>query len=126
MTKKDIREIEDKSGVLIFDDTIQEKAYSKENELICWHFDHTVNRPVKGINLLNCLYHANGVSLPVTFEWVKKPILYCDVKTRKVKRKSEVTKSEQLRDMLSACLKNQLSWRYVLADNWFSSAENMK
>ena len=60
--KKDIRSIEEDSGVLIFDDTVQEKAHSKENDLICWHFDHTVNRSVKGINLLNCLYHANDVS----------------------------------------------------------------
>ena len=44
--KKDIREIEDDSGVLIFDDTVQEKAHSQENDLICWHFDHTVNRSV--------------------------------------------------------------------------------
>jgi hypothetical protein len=124
--KKQVREIEDDSGVLIFDDTVQEKAYSKENDLICWHFDHTVNRSVKGINLLNCLYHANGVSLPVAFELIKKPTLYCEVKTRKIKRKSEVTKNEQLRSMLSHCLKNQLKWRYVLADSWFSSSENMK
>lgn len=28
--------------------------------------------------------------------------------------------------MLSYCLINQLKWRYVLADSWFSSSENMK
>ena len=124
--KKEVRKIEDDSGVLIFDDTVQEKAYSKEQDLICWHFDHTVNRSVKGINLLNCLYHANGVSLPVAFEVVKKPIRYCDVKLKKEKRKSEVTKNELLRNMLSTCRQNQLKWRYVLADSWFSSSENMK
>jgi len=51
--KKDIRAIEDEWGVLIFDNTIQEKSFSLENDLICWHFDQTVNRSVKGINLLN-------------------------------------------------------------------------
>ena len=124
--KKSIREIEDDSGVLIFDDTIQEKAHSKENDLICWHFDHTVNRSVKGINLLNCLYHANGTSLPVAFEVVTKPIRFCDVKTQKEKRQSVTTKNELLRNMLSVCRQNQLKWRYVLADSWFSSSENMK
>jgi len=126
VVKKDIRAIEDDSGVLIFDDTVQAKPHSKENDLICWHFDHTVNRSVKGINLLNCLYHANGVSLPVAFELVKKPIRFSDIGSRKEKRKSEVTKNEQLRAMLSTCHHNQLKWRYVLADSWFSSAENMK
>jgi hypothetical protein len=124
--KKDVRKIEDDSGVLIFDDTVQEKAHSQENDLICWHFDHTVNRSVKGINLLNCLYHANGVSLPVAFEVVTKPIRFSDIKTRKEKRKSEMTKNEQLRGMLSTCRKNHLKWRYVLADSWFSSSENMR
>ena len=124
--KKDIREIEDDSGVLIFDDTVQEKAHSQENELICWHFDHTVNRSVKGINLLNCLYQANDVSLPVAFELITKPIRFSDIKTKKEKRKSEITKNECLRDMLLTCRHNQLKWRYVLADSWFSSTENMK
>jgi len=124
--KQNIREIEEESGVLIFDDTVQEKAHSKENDLICWHFDHTLNRSVKGINLLNCLYHSNGVSLPVAFELVTKPLRFCDVKTQKEKRKSVITKNELLRKMLSSCGQNQLKWRYVLADSWFSSSENMK
>ncbi len=124
--KKTAREIESEEGVLIFDDTIQEKPHSKENDLICWHYDHTVGRSVKGINLLNCLYYANEVSLPVAFELVKKPIKFCDIKTKKEKRKSTITKNEQLRDMLTVCCKNQLKWRYVLADSWFSSAENMQ
>jgi hypothetical protein len=124
--KKTVREIESDEGVLIFDDTIQEKPHSKENDLICWHYDHCVNRSVKGINLLNCLYYSKEVSLPVAFELVKKPTRFCDLKTRREKRKSEVTKNEHLRDMLTICCKNQLKWRYALADSWFSSAENMK
>jgi hypothetical protein len=43
-------------GDLIFDATVQEKPYSSENDLINWHFDHTVGRSVKVINLLNCIY----------------------------------------------------------------------
>ena len=124
--KKTAREIESEEGVLIFDDTIQEKPHSKENDLICWHYDHTVGRSVKGINLLNCLYYANDVRLPVAFELVKKPIKFCDIKTKKEKRKSTITKNQQLRDMLTVCCKNQLKWRYALADSWFSSTENMQ
>ena len=123
--KKTAREIESDEGVLIFDDTIQAKPHSKENDLICWHYDHTVSRSVKGINLLNCLYYSKEVSLPVAFELVKKPIKFCDVKTRREKRKGTVTKNELLRDMLKVCCQNQLKWRYALADSWFSSSENM-
>ena len=53
LVKPMVRAIEDEAGVLIFDDTIQEKPYTDENELISWHFDHSKNRTVKGINLLN-------------------------------------------------------------------------
>lgn len=123
--KKAVREAEREDGVLIFDDTIQEKPYTDENELVCWHFDHTQGRSVKGINILNCLYHAGGVSLPVAFELVKKPTLYCDLKDRKVKRKGDGTKNEMLRRMLKTCRQNQLKYRYVLADSWFSAQENL-
>ena len=123
--KKTVREMEREDGVLIFDDTIQEKPYTDENELVCWHFDHTKARSVKGINILNCLYHVGGVSLPVAFELVRKPYLYSDLATKKVKRKSEETKNEMLRRMLKTCRQNQLKYRYVLADSWFSAQENL-
>lgn len=123
--KKTVREIESEDGVLIFDDTIQEKPYTDENELVCWHFDHTRGQSVKDINLLNCLYHSGGVSLPVAFELVRKPHLYTDLATRKIKRKSEETKNDMLRRMLKTCRQNQLKYRYVLADSWFSAQENL-
>lgn len=121
-----IREIEQDDGVLIFDDTIQEKPYTDENDLICWHYDHSQNRTVKGINLLNCVYHAGAVSLPVTYELITKPILYTDVKTRRVKRMSLVTKNDLMRDMVSVCKRNRIKYRYVLADSWFSAKENLQ
>lgn len=120
-----VRQIEEEDGVLIFDDTIQEKAHTDENELICWHFDHSRNRSVKGINLLNCVYHAGNVTIPVAYELVRKPILFSDVKTHQEKRKSPVTKNELLRQMLRTCQHNQLKYRYVLADSWFSAKDNL-
>jgi len=57
---------------------------------------------------------------------IEKSLCYSDVKIRKEKRKSPITKNEQLREMLLTCRRNQLKWRYVLADSWFSSSENMK
>ena len=50
--KSVVRTIEREDGVLIFDDTINEKPHTDENELICWHFDHSKNRSDKGLNLL--------------------------------------------------------------------------
>jgi len=61
--KPEVRSIESSDGVLIFDDTIQEKAWTDENELMCWHYDHVNGRNVRGINLLNALYYSNGASI---------------------------------------------------------------
>src|SRR3954447_6691052 len=72
--KSTVRQLEGEDGVLIFDDTICEKAWTDENEVVCWHYDHTKGRSVKGINLLNALYHHGDVSIPVAFEVVKKPL----------------------------------------------------
>jgi SRSO17 transposase len=119
-----VRSVENEEGVLIFDDTIQEKAWTDESELMCWHYDHVTGRNVRGINLLNALYHCNGMSIPVAFELVKKPIQYCDLKTRRLTRKSEVTKNELMREMITTCIQNALKFRFVLMDSWFSSVEN--
>ena len=91
---------------------------------MCWHFDHYSGRNIRGINLLNALYYSNGTSIPVAIDLVKKPIQYSDIKTRQVKRKSEVTKNEMMRDMINTCLRNALKFRFVLMDSWFSSEEN--
>ncbi|MBS4165234.1 Uncharacterized protein NEOC65_000285 [Neochlamydia sp. AcF65] len=40
--KKQVRHLEqDKGNVLIIDDTIEEKPYTDENEIVCWHFSHS-------------------------------------------------------------------------------------
>lgn len=122
--KKTVREVERDDAVLIFDDTIQEKPWPDESELICWHFDHGQNRTVKGMNLLNALYHSGEVSIPVDFRLIRKPIQFCDVATRQVKRASEVTKNELLQDMFLRCVHNRLKFRYGLMDSWFAAKGN--
>jgi hypothetical protein len=121
-----VRSVQGEEGVLIFDDTIQEKAWTDESELMCWHYDHVSGRNVRGINLLNALYHCAGASIPVAFELVSKPIVYCDLQTRRQTRKSEVTKNELMRQMIRVCIQNELKFRFVLTDSWFSAQENFE
>jgi len=126
LVKPKVRQVESaEEGVIIFDDTIEEKPYSDENEIIAWHFDHSKNRMVKGVNILNCLYHVPDINIPVAFEIIRKDQTYTDPKTGKLKRKSLISKNEHLRSMLAICEKNQLKYKYVLTDTWFSSQENM-
>ena len=124
--KPTIRQIERADGVLIFDDTIQEKEWTDESELMCWHYDHTKGRNIKGINLLNALYHSDEKSIPVAFELVKKPHQYCDLKTGQIKRKGDITKNELMRQMINTCMANALKFRFVLIVNHWQSMLNLR
>lgn len=119
------RQIESTDGVLIVDDSIEPKPHTDESKLVCWHWDHTEERAVKGINLLTALYYSQDVSLPVAFELITKSLWVTDKKTGKPKRAAEISKHERFRRLLQACVNNRLLFRYVLADSWFSADENM-
>ncbi|MHB9294234.1 putative IS701 family transposase ISAeme11 [Hollandina sp. SP2] len=56
--KKQVRPYENGEGCLIFDDTIVEKAYRDENEIICWYYDHGKGRNVKGVTILSSFHTA--------------------------------------------------------------------
>jgi len=121
-----VRAVEREEGVLIIDDSIEEKPSTDENELVSWHYDHSTDRTVKGINFLTALYHASEVSLPVAFDLVTKTEQYLDAKTNRSKRKSAITKNERYRLLLRVAVHNQVQFKYVLNDVWFASSENMK
>ena len=104
LAKPLVRRLESaEDGVLIIDDTIEEKPYTDESELVCWHYDHSKGRSVKGINLISTLYQAGEASIPVAFELVKKSEWVFNDKRKKFQRKSPQTKNEMYRRMLTRC-----------------------
>lgn len=117
-------EIEDENGILIIDDSIEAKPYTDCNDLICWHFDHTVNRSVKGVNFVSAIYDNWQMSLPIGVCFVKKDIRYTD-KSSKTKTKSSISKQEHFRTLVKYGSRN-LMFRYVLSDSWFACSENMQ
>ncbi len=121
-----VRKVQSKNAVLIIDDTIEEKPYTDENEIVCWHFDHSKDRSLKGINFVSALYESNQVCLPVGFEVIKKTETYLDKISGKEKRRSSVSKNEICRELINHAIKNELPFRFVLFDAWFASAENMR
>jgi hypothetical protein len=125
MVKRHVRAMQSDKGVMIVDDSIAEKPYTDENDIICWHYDHSKDRTVKGINFVTALYHSEGVSLPVGFNLIAKTEYYTDKKDGKQKRRSPVGKNEYYRALLKQAVKNQIPFKYVLNDIWFGSAENM-
>lgn len=125
IVKPHVRKIEQKDAVMIIDDSIAEKPYTDENDIICWHYDHSKDRTIKGINFLTALYHSAGLSLPIGFEMIAKTERYIDPKDSKEKRRSKVSKNELYQKLLKQAVRNQISFKYVLNDVWFASAENM-
>ena len=56
--KSFVRQVQADDAVLIIDDSIEEKPYTDENDIVCWHYDHSKDRQVKGINFMTALYHS--------------------------------------------------------------------
>ena len=121
LVKPIIREVSMEEGILVFDDSISEKPYTAENELVCWHYDHAQGRSVKGINLLTGLYVGkDDISLPVVYDLIRK-----DTTTVEGKRKSSKSKNERMLECLSATINNRLAFGWVISDVWFASSDNM-
>ena len=120
-----VRKIEGEEGVLIVDDSIAEKEHTDENAMICWHWDHSKKRYVKGLNFLSLLYHSQDISVPLGVTLIEKTVPQTHPKTGKTKYISEKTKNEHFRDMLKIAHR-QVKYRYVLGDSWYSSAENLQ
>jgi hypothetical protein len=126
VVKPHVRAIQRDRGVLILDDSVAEKPYTDENDIVCWHYDHAKDRLVKGINFLTALYHVQEVSLPVGVTLIAKTEYYIDKKDGKQKRRSPVGKTEYYRTMIQQAVSNQIPFTYILNDVWFASAENMR
>src|SRR5262245_52120935 len=87
--KSFVREVPAEAGGLILDDSLEAKPYTDENDIVCWHYDPSKDRLLKGINCLTALYSSQGVSVPVGCHLVAKTETYLDPKTQKEKRRSD-------------------------------------
>ncbi|MBC8083935.1 MAG: transposase [Hymenobacter sp.] len=114
----------DEFAVLIVDDSVLEKAHTDTNELICTHWDHSQQRYVKGLTFVSLLYQAGELALPIAVELVRKTVPVWDAKSQQTKYQSPFTKNEYLHQMLRVA-QQQVAYRYLLADSWYASAENM-
>ncbi len=125
--KPDVRRIQQATGgILSLDDTVEEKPYTDENEINCWHYSHAKHRHLKGINILSCLVRYGEVALPIGYDVIQKDITYTDVKTGRQRRKASVSKNELFRGLIKQAADNQVAFDIVLADSWFGSKANMQ
>ena len=53
-----IHEIHCDDGLLIIDDSIEPKPFTKTNALINWHYDHCTGKRVKGVHFVSSFYYS--------------------------------------------------------------------
>ena len=110
--------------VLIIDDSIQPKPHSKVNGLIAWHYDHSEQCCIKGINFMSALWADECCSIPMSMKVVVKELCWNDKKQQKIWR-TATTKNEIFREMVGRLTRSK-QIDYVLADSWYCSKENME
>jgi hypothetical protein len=125
-----VRQYENREGCLVFDDTIGEKAYMDENEIVCWYYDHRKGRNVKGVTILTAFYTAGNeygkLQTPIDYQIISKTETETEAKTGKERRKSENSKNEMMREMINRTIQRHVRFGYIVADSWFASKENMR
>lgn len=119
-----MRKHQSEQGLLLVDDSLAHKPHSQENGLVSTYFDHTTNEYVKAINFLTLLYRVGGILLPVGLHIVIK-YWQCQLKDRKEVWKAPLTKNEAFRNLLYQAHQNAIPFGYVLADSWYTNAENI-
>lgn len=102
-----------KGGVLSVDDTVLDKPYSYQMELVDYFWSGKHHRSVKGINLITLYYtDLKGHNLPVNY---------------RIYDKSEgKTKNDYFQEMLAEVLKWGIEPNLVTGDSWYSGVSNLK
>lgn len=106
--------VEKGSGYLIVDDSVLDKRFSRNNELVGRHWSGNEHRLICGIDLVNLLWAKDEECIP------------CDYRIYQSEEKKTKTKNEHFKDMLTVAKKRGFKPRYVLGDCWYGSVENMK
>jgi len=104
------------SAYLLFDDSVQDKRYATNMNLVYRQWSGAVHDVVKGIGVVN-LVHSSGPDqefYPIDYR-IYDP------------KGDGKTKQDHFRDMLlTAITSKKLQARIILFDNWYASAENLK
>ncbi len=102
-------------SVIIADDSVQDKRYSKFIELVKKQYSGNEHGTVRGINLVNFVHSAgnDGDFFPIDYR-----IYHPDTDGQ--------TKNEHFREMFLNLSQKNLQTRTILFDSWYASVENLK
>jgi hypothetical protein len=107
------QQLELKGGVLSVDDSVLDKPYSHQMELVGYFWSGKHHCVVKGIDLISLYYtDKNGQHLPINYRLYNK----ADGKT----------KNDYFLDMLAEVLAWGVEPEFVTGDSWYSGTKNLK
>lgn len=112
----DVKNIVDvTTGYLIGDDTLLEKRYSYQNELVKKQYSGNLHQLERGISLVNLLWTGllGEEYIPVDYRVYKKEF-------------DDKTKNDHFREMLKRAKNRGFSPLYILFDTWYASIDNLK
>ena len=102
-------------GCLIFDDTVVDKNFSSEIELVRRQYSGNAYGLIKGIGVVTCVY----VNPTLDQFWIIDFRIYAPESDGK-------TKLDHVHDMLTNCVyQKQLQFRTVLMDTWYATKKVM-
>ena len=108
------KEVENRDGILVFDDVVINKSRSQKMELVNWQYSGAEHGVVKGIGVVNALWQTSQDEYtPVDYRIWNPP-------------EDGKTKNNHFRDMLSSAKNRGLEPEMVVADSWYSSLDNLK
>lgn len=104
-----------KEGLLIIDDTILEKHYSKKIELTHYQYSGNVHGVTLGIGLVNLIWrdYQGDEFIPIDYRIYDKPT-------------DDKTKNEHVCDMLNLVKQRGVKPKVIVMDSWYSSLSNLK
>jgi hypothetical protein len=107
--------IQTPNGFLVFDDTVADKNFSQEIELVRRQYSGNAHGVIKGIGIVTCVY----VNPDTDQFWVIDYRIYDPDGDGK-------TKLDHVQDMLRNCVhQKQLRFWAVLMDSWYATKEIM-
>ena len=106
-------EVQQKSGVLILDDSVLDKPHAQKIELVHHMWSGKHHRVVKGIDLITLLWTDGDRHLPCDYR------IYDRTNDGK-------TKNDHFGDMLDVAKSREFTPECVLFDGWYSSLDNLK
>jgi hypothetical protein len=105
----------DEEGFIIFDDTVIDKNFSYDIEVVKYQYSGTTHKVIKGIGVVNCVY----VNPKTDQFWVVDYRIYHPDTDGK-------SKIEHVKDMINNLLfHKKLPFKTILMDKWYASAPMM-